>query len=313
MGVVVAACLVGAVTPTAVAGPDAKLFDPVPSPYAVLNTHSARMLGHLDLFGGVTFSYANDLLVAETRGRVTRRPIHNRYSSEIGLALGLWGALELAVSVPIHLSQSAIGATTEQDSHESGLGDLRVIPKVAIIPNGCRRSLGLALVTELGLPTGDPDRLMGDPSITFTPRLVGDYCHREDGFTVALNVGYRVRRESRIDDLIVADEVRLGLGAELPLGVLGLSAGLEVNAAIGLGSSARYPEVLQARKAPVEALGLVRWRASRGMMAHLASGVGLTRGYGAPDVRVVLGVGYHFGGPARARSDRPVAERTDGS
>lgn len=268
-------------------------YQPPTSPDAILGVHASRGAGHLALWAGLAVDYANEELIARTGDVVTARPIAHRAVTELGLAFGLWGRLDLGISLPVVAGQWARGDLPEGVSPSNhGLGDLRLLLKGVALRGERRRGFGLAAVLELSVPTGRRDALMRDGSVTVAPRLVADF-RFPCGAVVALNLGYRVRKTTWIGDLPVDDEVLLSAGGALPLGAFGLSVLASVDAALGLGRS-RDSTRLEARKAPVEARFGLRWRHRMGLQATLGAGVGLTSGYGAPDVRVLLLLGYRY-------------------
>ena len=267
------------------------LFDPATGPNGVLSVHTSRPLGHLQIYGGLTTHYANDELVAMSGAGTVARALHHRAVSELALSVGLFSRLDLSLSLPLVLRQTSDHFPAGQSGGESGLGDLRFSVKVRALS---WRGLGLAALLEATAPTASGDRLMGESSWTFTPRLVLDWRH-SGGAVVAFNVGYRVREGVNIDTLPVDDELRLGLGAELPLGAFGLSLLGEVVAVVGLGDKPTDPRFPSESTVPVEALGALRWRHRSGFVLTGGMGSGLTSGYGAPDVRALLAVGFTLG------------------
>ncbi len=281
------------------------LFDPATGPHGVLAVHTSRSLGHLHLYGGLTTHYANDELVAMSPSGTVARPLHHRAVSELAISLGLFSRLDVSLALPLVLRQTSDHYPAGQSGGESGLGDLRFSAKVRALN---WRGLGLAALLEATAPTSSGDRLMGESSWTFTPRLVLDWRHKS-GAVVAFNVGYRMREAVSLGTLSVDDELRLSLGAEVPLGAFDLSLLGEVVAAIGLGDEPSDPGFPSESRVPVEALGGLRWRHRSGLVLTGGMGSGITSGYGAPDVRALLAVGYTLGGsrPAAATPATPVA------
>ena len=281
------------------------LFDPAATPLGILSLHSARPLPHLSVYAGLLGHYTNDALVEGRGDGVFSRPVHHRAVADLALALGLWDRLELSLALPVVLRQTGAhypdGLT---DSADSGLGDLRMGLKVHALRVA---GVGLAGAVEVTAPTAAKEALMGEGSWTVTPRLVLDWVHRS-GLVLAFNAGYRVREAASVGSLTVDDEVRLGLGAEVPLGVAGLSVAAEVLAGIGLGDDPADPTFPAQSEYPVEALGAFRWRHHSGLMLTAGMGAGLTSGYGAPDYRVLLGLGFLAGTAGqRAAAQRQVA------
>ncbi len=292
---------------------DVKLFDPVPSPHAILGVHTSRPMTHMTLWAGLTTSYANDLLVRRQGYDRIMRPVAHRVVGELALSVGLFGWVDAGFSLPVFLRQ--VGEDYPllgEDSGRTGLGDLRLVVKGQVLKNRRFSGFGLALVAELGMPTGEADAFMRNKTVTFTPRLVLDYRHPK-GYTVALNLGARIRSRQTVEDLAVGSEIRLGLGAEAPLGMRGLWVVGELVAALGLARQS-WADVARVttRTSPLEALLALRWRHGAGLVITAGAGVGLTDGYGAPDLRALVAVGYSFG---LARGNRltptpdPIATR----
>lgn len=291
---------------------DVKLFDPVPGPQGILSVHTSLPLEHLALWAGLTTNYANDLLVGRQGSETNLRPVAHRLSGELALGLGLFRWVDVGISLPVYLHQVGIDYPQPGgDTARTGLGDLRLLVKGRILRNRRFGGVGLALVAELGVPTGETDAFMRRKHPTFTPRLVLDYRHPR-GFVVALNIGARIQSREVVEDLAVGSELRLGLGAEAPLGPRGLSVVGEVVAAVGLTRPATDDvQRVSLRTSPLEALLALRWRHRAGLVLTVGAGVGLTEGYGAPDVRALLSLGYTFRlhRPPESRASPVVAVR----
>ena len=283
------------------------LLNPAASPHGIVTVQTTRALGHLWFYGAITSHYANDELVARSDDELVSRPLQHRAVSELALGFGLFNRLDVTLSLPLVIFQSSQNYPAEgQPETRRGVGDLRLGLKGRIFT---WEGLGLAAMVEATAPTASDEPLMGEQSWTITPRLVLDY-RFPCGAVVAFNVGYKVRQEVAITSLAVDDELRLGLGAELPLNVAGLWLLAEVYAGIGLGSRNPDPLFPAESKIPMEALGGVRWRHDSGVMLTAGMGAGLTAGYGAPDFRALLALGYSngFGGTRPAAAPRKVSQ-----
>ena len=284
---------------------DISLFKPVAGPTGILGVETARVMPHWSLYAALNTHYTNDELVARRSGTLLFRPIHHRVISEIAVGASFWGRLDMHAALPIIARQlSADYPEVGESAGITGIGDLRISARGVILRNLCDNDVGLAAVLTGVAPTGGEDPFLGEASGAFIGKAVLDYCH-PSGFIVALNAGFRVRQDRDIINFRVGDEVLFGLGAELPLGAYGFSLLGEVEARLGLGTDDINPDVLDEKKFPVEARGAVRWRSSWGLMVTGGVGSGLTAGYGAPDVRAFLGLGYALDMSA---SKEPVEE-----
>lgn len=277
---------------------DAKLFDPVVSPHGVVGVHKSRVMRHLSLYGRLTTNYANDVFIGQRGGVVVTRPIAHRLSTELGIALGLFDWVDVALSMPIYLYQANENYTpgnpgVESNTSQGGplLGDLRLLVKIRILENRQLSGIGLAAVLEASFPTGSRDLLAGDGGLTFTPRLIVDY-HHPIGLAIALNIAYRVRGEQKWYGLTVDDELRLSLGADIPLGFSTLSLLGEVNAVIGLPQFSEGGGPLGQANLATELRTGLRWRHPSGVIISGGVGLAVTGGFGAPDFRVFLDIAF---------------------
>jgi len=292
-------------------GVDPRLVDVALSPLSLVGVESTATPGHLRPWGSVVMNVADDELVTRVSATSTEHgPLTDRMVLTLAAGIGLLDMLDVAIGLPIHatalgtaasISPSIAPGRPQLAGEDVGLGDMRVAIRGRLIgPRWRGEGFGLALLAELTLPTGSDAPFMTDGGVTFLPRLALDY-RQTDGLVVALNVGYRARPGARVDDLAIGDELRFGLGAEVPIGFHGIAFTGELAMAIGMGDSARDEGGVAAREVPVEALGGLRWRSQDGWVLGAAAGAGLTGGYGAPDFRVVLGVSFNAPPPAPTR------------
>ncbi len=296
-------------TPAALAQDvDPRLYDPALSPGGVLSVEGSCPAAHLAPWGALTGSWANDELTTRAGpgdDDLKLGPLRNRLVTSLAAGLGLFDVLDLAVAAPLHLTEREPSDPTDTARELGfGLGDLRLFARARVFgPEQGKDGFGLALLADVTFPTGGEQDFRGDGAVTVTPRLAFDY-RGADGFLLALNAGYRLRSARTVVDLVVGDELKLGVAGELPLGVYGLSALGEVHGAVGFGgvqdaSGAGRGAVdgpsVTARYVPFEALGGLRWRGPDAVTVSLAAGAGLTEGYGAPDFRVAFAV--TIGGP----------------
>lgn len=288
--------------PATIPNMDLKHYDPVASPYALWGLHTSKNLDHLALFVGLSNYYANDLLVWQQNGNVIARPLQHRIASEVSFAIGLFKWVELGVALPVYWRQIRNnfplipGGPSSGDIGETGLGDLRLRGKVMLVRREWAKGFGLSVDLEVGFPTGRDQQFMRHATVVFQPRVILDYRH-SSGFVFALNAGFRVRGRSELLDLKVDDELRFGLGVEVPIFFQTVSLVGEVESAVSLlvldGSASNQRPT--AADVPTELRVGVRWRhADSGLMVGLGAGIGLTQGYSTPDVRIMLNIGWSF-------------------
>ncbi|TNF36647.1 MAG: hypothetical protein EP329_04960 [Deltaproteobacteria bacterium] len=290
---------------------DPRLYEPSLGATGVLGVDTSLVPEHLKLWGGFYGSFANDELVTRTsETEVDHGPLRNRLTSTLAVGIGLLDRFEVALGVPLQVIE---GPSTDAGVRESdfAFGDVRVVARGRIFGvNAWEEGFGLSAALDFTLPTsGGSVAFAGDDGLVITPRVVFDW-RTAEGAVVALNLGYRVRTSQVVvDDLAIGDELRIGVGADVPLGAYDLSALGEVLASIGTATDGADPEgAASARKTPMEALFGLRWRPGD-FAFTAAAGVGLTDGYGAPDYRAVFGVTY--GGPAPPKWEEERVARGD--
>jgi outer membrane protein OmpA-like peptidoglycan-associated protein len=293
---------------------DPRLYEPSLGTTGVLGVDTSLVPGHLQLWGGLFASFANDELVTRTTDdTIDHGPLRNRGTATLAVGLGLFDRFELSLGAPLQIVEG-FGTGGSRETNVS-FGDLRVVARGRIFgADPGAAGFGLALAVDLTIPTsGGSTIFAGEDGLNLTPRLAVDW-RSAAGAVVAFNVGYRMRTSQVVvDDLAVGDELRFGLGADLPVGAYDISLLGEVQASLGFGTDAIDPDgAATARKTPIEALAGVRWRPGD-FTVTAAAGAGLTSGYGAPDYRVVFNLTY--GGPTppkweEARVPRPADDPT---
>ena len=288
---------------------DVSLFKPVASPNGIIGVETARVLPHWSLYAALNSHYANDELVARRGDQLILRAIHHRVVTEVAAGASFFERLDVSAALPIVLRQYADDYPLQGDSEGvTGLGDLRISARGILLRNKCDNDIGLAAVVTGVAPTGDDDRLMGEAGGAFIAKAVVDYCH-PSGFILALNAGGKIRKDQEVAGSSIGDEIMLGLGAELPLGLYGVSLLGEVETRFGMGTDDRSPDRLVAKKIPTEIRGAARWRSKWGLMLTAGMGVGVTNGYGAPDYRAFLGIGYSLDMSAKEEAAEPTPEK----
>ena len=284
---------------------DVALFQPTPAPSGVLTLRTARPLPHFGVYGGAMLHYANDeLTYRSANGEL--RVLGHRAVANLGLGLSLFERVDLSATLPVVMYQSAMNFPTSRVAEDnSGVGDLWLSARGVIVKNRCATSFGLAAAVDVSLPTAGTGPLMGEGSATVTPRLAADFCF-DNGAIIALNAGFRVRQNTSVGLFVIGDEVRMGLGGEVPLGAEGVTAVAELNTAIGLGTPDQGATVSWEQRIPLELLAGLRYRhAATGLGLTVGMGSGLTEGYGSPDFRLFVGLG--FGSPTAEKKPVSVA------
>jgi outer membrane protein OmpA-like peptidoglycan-associated protein len=285
---------------------DVETFEPAPAPSgSVLDVYGARTLPRRAYAVSVMGSYGRTPLSVES-------PSGDRLGDLVGSittlqllgAVGISERLDVGVGLPLHRAARgsrfaspppAVAAAVLTDSTVA-LGDLRLVPRLRLYHQAADRGLGLALLVQLYLPTGDDDAYAGEP-LRVEPRLALDY--RAGRALVAFNAGYLVRQRAEVLGNHVDDQLRLGAGADVTLhGALGALVELDTQLDV-MGESFGDNDVA------MEALLGLRYRHER-WLARLGGGPGIVRGPAAPAYRLFASVSF-----ATERTRAPAAPPAD--
>lgn len=211
--------------------------------------------------------------------------------------------LELGVDLPITVFQrGAFGRLNElgfpsQDVAAFGLGDLRLVPRIGLLTSQSF-PLGLSLIPEVRLPTGDGDSFLGDLGVVLAPRLAAEL--NVGPVRLIANGGYRLRPvPAQYLNLYVGNEFVSGAGAQLSLPDMGRFRQNKLTGEVVLSTPTEAPFTFSqadSLKTPFELLVGVRSRFGNhwGLELDVGRGLGLQSGYGREDFRVIFGVRYDY-------------------
>jgi outer membrane protein OmpA-like peptidoglycan-associated protein len=262
---------------------DLQQFRPRAGAGDVLGVESARVQGHGVWRLGVLFNSADDPLVARTAdGDELVRLVDAQTTADLLFAVGLWDRYQVSLELPVVLHQDTGAMSSEID--RAGVGDLRIVPKARLVDRAVGRGrLGLAGSVELIIPSGID--FHSQDSFGAQPQLAGDYTIA--GSRLVANLGLRLRNERQLIDINAGTELTYGLGARLPLPVGGdrIAAIGTLSGAVGLADTDR-------EELPLELLAGAEVDLGGGILLTAGGGPGLSRGYGTPDLRFLVGVTY---------------------
>jgi OOP family OmpA-OmpF porin len=245
---------------------------------------------HLGWSAGLFFHFADDpIVLRDAAGRVASRPLHTGLTADVTASVGLFGWSELGIGLPLHLvyDGDAYAAGTARLDANAGVGDLRLVPKFALLRRGTlRRHVLLGLAVPISLPTGNDEAARGAGGVGVQPELL--FAFHADRLGLGFDAGYRVRSHHPAD-LPWGDEVTLdpwlsvALTRALTLRVEGF-AEKEVGAHV---AGADFPFELLA--GIDYAIG--SWD------VYAAASRGITDGIGDPVIRIIAGVRYRHDAP----------------
>jgi outer membrane protein OmpA-like peptidoglycan-associated protein len=269
-------------------GVDIQQFRPGGGASDYLHLSGGFMGRHLGLSASLIYDHADVVLLTDRKGDGVKSGIVDGQDTlNLGLSFGLWERLELGIAMPLIIDQ-AIGPAwpfvNPGVAAPNGfqLGDLRLTPKVKIVDGG--RQFSLAIAAPISLPTGQT--FGGFGSVSVEPRVVIDW-NPAYYFRLTLNLGGRFRDATPSSGLVLGEELTWGLGMKLSF-FLGDQLFSVLTSFAG---SFELPDQ-KLEDPPFEFLGGLEWRGVKDLAVYAAAGAGLTRGYGSPDLRGVVGVRY---------------------
>lgn len=278
-------------------------FRPAPNPGDYLTVYGSGIENHLRITGGLYLNWADNplelIVSAENEIEASRQGVIDyQFFADFFASISLYEWAEIGIVLPVGLAQASEtgGVPFDQSPTTTGLGDLRLVAKGRILKLGEYAPVGVAGVVSVGFPTGDSEAFYGDGGVSFDAVVAVDY-NPWSSMRLGLNVGYRFRPETaEIGRFTIGDAIILSGALTLPLFRDDLDLLAEINGEIGVDST---NEFLSSEERPVEGEIGVRYRVydGEGVFNNLALtgavGVG-TSAIGAPDVRVLLGVGYFW-------------------
>lgn len=251
----------------------------------ILNIESGRVAAHQSWDMGVWIGTANDPLIARDRESQDRvgSIVDQRYGGALSAAVGLWGWVELGLQLPLIFTQGGddiAGLMRGPASGTPSIGDIRILPKVKLVQ---RSAFAVSVIPGFTVPTATSDDYAGAAGPMFTPRLA--VSARTGRVHLGLNLGYRLRENVSLADLVVGDEILLGAGVGVRVGRA------KISASFSSATSASDP-LGGANTTYMEALAGASYEVTSPIDVFFATGVGLNDGFGAPDWRALVGARY---------------------
>ncbi|HEX8436905.1 Ig-like domain-containing protein, partial [Archangium sp.] len=269
-------------------GIDVQQYKPGPGLRDVLGVHSSQVGRHLGWNLGLSFNYAKDPLnfINPRTDTFVYELVKNQFTVDLMGSLALFDRFELGVAVPLTSQSSgsevSVAPLLSEGTHATGVGDLRLVPKVRLLSTD--GGLHLGVVVPVLLPTSGGKGFLGRSGVAAFPRVLGEWTS-QGGVRVLANAGLNLQPQAQLYNLNVGNELAYGLGTEVPfeLGQHRFSAEATLVGALGLKQS-------NTEERPLELLGALKYRFSESLAAHLGGGPGLTRGYGTPGFRLFAGL-----------------------
>ncbi len=301
----VAASLALCATPAA-AQPAGSLdrFRAAPTPEDDLHLARATDLGHLRFGAQLVLDYGLDPLVYERvagdAGSEAFSVVGHQLVGTVGLSLGLFDRVVVFAGLPASLVMSgdtdpALMATGVQAADGPGLGDAFLGARVRLL-GAAEDRFALALQARATLPSsGVPDEVAyrGDRGVTFSPDLLAEL-RLGSGVRLVANVGARIREASaaNLANLGFGSELTYGLGATFLAWKDETDPRTHLDVLVQAYGDSAFDRVGDREGTALEATAGARFAHASGFVATLAAGPGLNRGFGSPDLRGVLQLGW---------------------
>lgn len=275
---------------------DIERFQPAADGYGYVNTGSADTLEHLQVAFGLWLQQADDSVVLVDDGERVVGPaptfadgmLDLRSRAELQFGVGFRNVLSLGATLPVVAWQQGFEpgapgtATAPVDPQPSGLGDLSLQLKAALLRAQGDRRLGLAARTAVTAPTGSKRSFLGEGTPTLTSTLIAELSDRpigEQRVRGAVELGGRFKKADTFRGVTFGSaflwSTAIGVRPVQPL-----ELGLEAHGAWMGARTGQHP---------IELVPHVRFRPVD--VAQIVAGVGwgVNPGLGAPDRRLFAG------------------------
>ena len=265
----------------------------------VLDVESGVVGRKNDYSGGYWLGYAkNPLVVYRTTGGARERVgalVADRFAATFVGSYAPIDGLQVSLVAPVVLSQLSDQRPgfPSQPPARSGFGNIELTPKMMLLSQGVAE-VDASLAVAVVLPTTSSSDYLGDRGLGLVPEVAFSR-DLGAGARAALNIGYRVRRSTRVLDLDVDDEWLARAGVAYRLAE---SGGPPLELAVTCAGSTGASHPFHGRNLQhAEILVGASYDAVHGnplgqgpFQLFGAMGAGLAHGFGTPDFRAVLGL-----------------------
>lgn len=239
---------------------------------------------------GLGVVYAHGQLVQVNADGSETPIISDSFATRLSGAYTLLGRARIGLELPLY---PYVGGAADDPGNGVSAGDLR-LRGVVPLPLGESFPVDLAIVPMLGLPTGEAKAYMGAGGVSGGLAVAAGYTLTDLGPVSQLdltgNLGFRAMPSSTLGDQPLGSAIDFGLGAAWPVRE-DITVGLELDGVIDLaGGLSPWTDN------PWEVHAYGRYGKNSGIQALFGLGTGLVGGVGAPDIRIVGGVGYRLPG-----------------
>ena len=277
-----------------------QFWRPAPNPGDYITTYGSMIdKEHWRITGGLYFNYAHIPMDESVENeRATKAVIANPIFMDIYASISLFSWAEIALDLPVLLYEQTDFKAKEYPLHKAngvaGVGDLRIVVKGKILDLR-DYPVGLALIADLSTPTAQDNRLIGDDGVSFAIRAALEFSPWTKA-RMSFNLGYRYRPHVNVYTYDMGQSIIISGAASIPFFHDDLDLLLDMTGEITVDGKNNN---LSVKERPFEADLAFRYRFIRGDSWYrgLALTAGLGTGLdsvGAPDVRVILGLNFHW-------------------
>jgi OmpA-OmpF porin, OOP family len=263
-------------------------FDPAERGSDWFAADSLDMRGHGRVMLGATGDFSEKPLVLYDRdGDEQKAIIKHQLYVHLGGSVVLWERLRLGVNLPVLAYQQGARGTVQGTRFEAAegatVGDLRLAADVRLF-GSYRSPFSLAAGVAVFAPTGKQDAFAGDGKVRVLPRLLlgGDIGNL--AYAVKLGVQYRAN-DAGFNGSTQGTEavVAAAVGYRSTDGKLVVGPELFGSTVVTSGDA-----LFAKRETPFEVLFGAHYKVTDDVRLGAGVGPGLTRGFGAPQVRGLL-------------------------
>ena len=280
-----------------------QFWRPAPNPGDFLTSYGTMIDDdNWRVTGGFYLHYAHIPFEMKYSSKNTNMSVlANQTYLDLYASLSLFKWVEIALSMPVALYEST-DFSSESDypnlsklDGAAGAGDLRIVVKGKILDLR-KYPVGLALIADLSTPTGTKDRFMSDEAVTFALLAALEF-NPYSKIRMRLNLGYRYRPHRWHYGKFETGQTFLISGAAaVPFFHKDIDLLLDMHGEFNLEQDDKS---LDAKERPFEADLAFRFRFLDGNAWYrglaLTAGIGTgVMGVGSPDVRVFLGLNFHW-------------------
>ncbi|MBX3273509.1 MAG: OmpA family protein [Sandaracinaceae bacterium] len=258
----------------------------------------ASDFGDMRFGAQLTMDYAFNPLVYEgilgDPSSESHSVVEHLLTGTLGLALGLADRVVIFAGLPVvflNEGDSMVPAGVAP-ADGGGLGDLYLGGRVRLF--GEAEDVGaLALQVTGTFPTSVDSTYRGDPFLTIHPELLAEL-RPGAGARIVINVGARLREEtvSMANNLQFRHELTYAIGFAIPFWTDAADPRTHLDGHVQLYGASAFALVGEREGTALEALAGLKLFHESGIVAGLAMGPGLNRGFGSPDLRAVLNIGW---------------------